>query len=156
MRKKRIIKNRLAKPDKEYNSILVGQLINKVMKNGEKRKATNIVYQSAKTIEKKNSLPFLTILEGAVENIRPVIEMKSRRFGASKQRVPQQIDEIRSIKIGLRWIVSAAREKKNFHSMWEKLAEEINNAHNKSGGAFKMKDDLYKQAESGRVFSFKR
>jgi small subunit ribosomal protein S7 len=102
MRKKRIIKNRLIKPDKEFDSSLVSRLINKVMRDGEKRKAARIVYQSAKIIEEKTSSKFLAILEGAVENVRPAIEMKSRRFGASKQRVPQEIDETRSIKIGLR------------------------------------------------------
>jgi small subunit ribosomal protein S7 len=154
MRKKRIIKNRLIKPDKEFDSSLVSRLINKVMRDGEKRKAARIVYQSAKIIEEKTSSKFLAILEGAVENVRPAIEMKSRRFGASKQRVPQEIDETRSIKIGLRWLVQGAKNKKNTNLMHEKLAEEIKNAYNKSGEAFKMKNDLYKQAESGRVFSF--
>jgi small subunit ribosomal protein S7 len=154
MRKKRIIKNRLIKPDKEFDSSLVSRLINKVMRDGEKRKAARIVYQSAKIIEEKTSSKFLAILEGAVENVRPAIEMKSRRFGASKQRVPQEIDETRSIKIGLRWLVQGAKNKKNTNLMHEKLAEEIKNAYNKSGEAFKIKNDLYKQAESGRVFSF--
>ncbi|CAG8509662.1 202_t:CDS:1 [Paraglomus occultum] len=123
------------------------------MKDGEKRKAMNIVYQAAQTIEKKTSLPFLTVLEGAVANVRPAIEMKSRRVGASKQRVPKEIDEVRSMKIALRWLVEGAKEKKSTEPMYEKLAGEINSAYNKSGEAFKKKENLYKEAESGRVFS---
>ncbi|CAJ0824586.1 6712_t:CDS:2 [Entrophospora sp. SA101] len=99
------------------------QLINKVMRCGEKRTATRIVYQSAEIIEKNTSLPFLTILEGALVNIKPAIEMKSRKIGGSKHRVPKEIDE---------------------------LAEEIKNAYNKSGEAFKKRENLYKEAESGK------
>jgi len=82
--------------------------------------------------------------------------MKSRRVGASKQRVPKEIDEKRSLKIALRWMVEGVEEKKTPRPMYEKLAEEINNAYNKSGEAFKKKETLYKEAESGRVFSLNR
>src|SRR3954465_3338626 len=102
MRKKKVIKGHPIKPDKKFASPLVSQLINKVMKNGEKRKATRIVYQAAQLIEKNTSSPFLTVLEGALVNIKPVIEMKSRKIGGSKHRVPKEIDEVRSVKIALR------------------------------------------------------
>ncbi|CAH1755697.1 7434_t:CDS:10 [Entrophospora sp. SA101] len=119
----KVIKGHLVKPDKKFTSSLVSQLINKVMRCGEKRTATRIVYQSAEIIEKNTSLPFLTILEGALVNIKPAIEMKSRKIGGSKHRVPKEIDE---------------------------LAEEIKNAYNKSGEAFKKRENLYKEAESGK------
>ena len=122
MRKKRIIKNRSIKSDKRFDSILVSQLINKIMKDGKKRKATNIVYQSAEIVEKNISelkkkkvqnFPienpqqllkenFSTILKSAVDKVKPVIEMKSRRIGASKRRTPQKISDVRSTKIALR------------------------------------------------------
>ncbi|CAG8625209.1 5240_t:CDS:2 [Racocetra persica] len=120
------------------------------MKNGEKRKARNIVYQAAQIIEKKTSLPFLTVFEGARTNAKPGLEMKSRRVGATKQRVPKEIDDERGEKIFLRWIVEGAKEKKTPYSMSEKLAEEIHNAYNKSGEAYKKKEVLYKEAESER------
>ena len=154
MRKKKVIKGHPVKPDKNFASLIVGQHINKVMRNGEKRKATKIVYRAAKIIEDKTSSSFLTILEGALVNVKPVIEMKSRKIGGSKLRVPKEIDESRSMKIALRWLVEGTKEKKSTSPMYEKLAEEINNAYNKSGEAVKKKETLYKEAESGRVFSF--
>ena len=102
MRKKTVIKKHPVKPDKKFASPVVSQLINKVMRCGKKRKATNIVYQSAEIIEKNTSTPFLTILEGALVNVKPAIEMKSRKIGGSKYRVPKEIDEVRSTKIALR------------------------------------------------------
>lgn len=156
MRKKKVIKVHAIKPDPKFSSVIVSRLTNKVMKDGKKRKAREIVYQAAVIVEKKNSLPFLTVLEGALANIKPGIEMKSRRIGASKQRIPKEIDDQRSLKIALRWIVEGAEGKKTSNLMYEKLAEEINNAYNKSGEAFKKKETLYKEAESGRVFSLNR
>ncbi len=102
MRKKKVIKRHPVKPDKKFTSSVVSQLINKVMRCGEKRKATRIVYQSAEIIEKNTSSPFLTILEGALTNVKPAIEMRSRKIGGGKYRVPKEIDEIRSMKIALR------------------------------------------------------
>jgi len=156
MRKKKVIKSRIIKPDPKFSSVIVGSLTNKIMKDGKKRKAREIVYKAAEIVEKKNSLPFLTVLEGALTNIKPALEMKSRRVGASKQRIPKEIDEKRSLKIALRWMVEGVEEKKTPRPMYEKLAEEINNAYNKSGEAFKKKETLYKEAESGRVFSLNR
>lgn len=192
-------------PDGKYAAILVSQLINKVMMNGEKRKAMKIVYQAAEIVEKqskeknikqegensaskleidenreknlreakklgfasnqitkvnsekmgKESLKttffsFPTILEKALANIKPGLEMKRERRG---HRIPQKIDDSRSLKIALRWLVEAARKKKNSKSMSENLAEEINNAQNKIGEVFKKKENLYKEAERGRVFA---
>ena len=108
MRKKKVIKSHIIKPDPKFSSVIVGSLTNKIMKDGKKRKAREIVYKAAVIVEKKNSLPFLTVLEGALANIKPAIEMKSRRMGASKQRVPKEIDEKRSLKIALRWMVEGA------------------------------------------------
>jgi len=156
MRKKKVIKSHIIKPDPKFSSVIVGSLTNKIMKDGKKRKAREIVYKAAEIVEKKNSLPFLTVLEGALTNIKPALEMKSRRVGASKQRVPKEINEKRSLKIALRWMVEGVEEKKTPRPMYEKLAEEINNAYNKSGEAFKKKETLYKEAESGRVFSLNR
>ena len=102
MRKKKVIKGHPVKPDKRFSSPVVSQLINKVMRCGEKRKATRIVYQAAQLVEKDISLPFLTILEGALTNIKPGIEMKRRKHGAGSYRIPKEIDEIRSMKIALR------------------------------------------------------
>src|SRR5438067_2189699 len=96
MRKKKVIKPHAVKPDPKFASVIVSRLTNKIMKNGNKRKAREIVYQAAAMVERKTSLPFLTVFEGALTNIKPAIEMKSRRVGSSKQRTPKEIDDNRS------------------------------------------------------------
>jgi len=161
MRKKKVIKPHAIKPDPKFASVIVSRLTNKIMKDGKKRKAREIVYKAAAIVEKKTSLPFLTVFEKALANIKPAIEMKSRRIGASKQRIPKEIDDHRSSKVALRWLVEGAKGRKEkgkklpnpMFEMFENLAEEINDAYNKSGEAFKKKETLYKEAESGRVFS---
>lgn len=102
MRKKRKIESHLVQPDKKFASVTVARLINKVMKNGEKRKAVKIVYQAAQIVEKNTSSPFLTILEGALENIKPSLETKSRKFGASNRRFPVKVEEKRALTLALR------------------------------------------------------
>ncbi|KLL05120.1 MAG: 30S ribosomal protein S7 [Mycoplasmataceae bacterium RV_VA103A] len=153
MRKKKVIKKHVINPDPKFASVIVSRLINKVMKNGEKRKARKIVYEAAQIIEKKTSLSFLTVLEGARANSKPGLEMKSRRVGAEKRRVPKEIGDERGEKIVLRWLVEGAHEDESPSPMSEKLAKELLNAYNKSGAAYKKKENLYKEAESGRVFS---
>jgi small subunit ribosomal protein S7 len=102
MRKKKVIKRHPVSPDKKFASVIVGQLVNKIMKGGEKRKAVKIVYQAAQIIETDTSLPFLTILEGALENVKPSLETKSRKRGGSNQRVPIKVDERRALTLALR------------------------------------------------------
>ena len=102
MRKKKVIKTHSLKPDRKYDSVVVARLINKVMKDGEKRKATKIVYQAAQIIEKNTSTSFLAILEKAIENSNPGIEMKRKKMGGANYRVPQPISEERALKTVLR------------------------------------------------------
>ena|SRR5436305_8746039 len=102
MRKKRKIESHLVQPDKKFASTTVARLINKVMKNGEKRKAAKIVYRAAQIVEKITSSPFLTIFEGALENIKPSLETKSRRSGASNRRFPVKVEEKRALTLALR------------------------------------------------------
>jgi len=221
MRKKKVIKPHEIKPDPKFGSITVSKLINKVMRNGEKRKAREIVYQAAAVIEKwfkeqpakqkkeekiaqgvveaekeekkipsemeqvkpanqtaetdqeketlkTTSSPFLTVLEGALTNIKPGVEMKRKKQGSASYRIPKIIDEVRALKIALRWLVEGAKERKEkgkksprpMFEMFENLAEEIKSAYindkDKPSEAFKRKENLYKEAESGRVFSSNR
>src|SRR5438874_10845850 len=146
MLKKKVIKAHVIKPDPKFASVIVSLLTNKVMKDGKKRKARTIVYKAAVIVEKKTSLQFLTVLEGALANVKPAIEMKSRRIGASKKRIPKEIDDNRSMKTALRWLIEGAKGKKTPYLMSEKLAEEIISAYNKSGEAFKRKEALHKEA----------
>ena len=102
MRKKKIIKRRPIKPDKKFSSTVVNQLINYVMRKGEKRLAARIVYQAADEVEKNTSAPFLTILEGAIANVKPSLETRSRKRGGSTQRVPMKVEERRALTLALR------------------------------------------------------
>ena len=135
----------------------------------EKNKEINLIKQGEQKeelLEVTSSSPFLIVLEGALKNIKPGIEMKRRRIGSSKQRIPKEIDDNRSTKIALRWLVEGAKErgeaerKKPYPKMFENLAEEIIDAYtnneNNPSKAFKKKETLYKEAESGRVFSSNR
>jgi small subunit ribosomal protein S7 len=102
MRKKKKIKKHLIKPDEKFSSVIVSRLINYVMRKGEKRTAKNIVYQAASEVEKIVSMPFLTVLEGAIVNVKPSLETKSRKRGASTQREPVKVQEKRALILALR------------------------------------------------------
>jgi len=102
MRKKKKIKRHLIKPDEKFSSVIVSQLVNYVMRKGEKRTAKNIVYQAASEVEKNVSTPFLAVLEGAITNVRPSLETKSRKRGASTQREPVKVEEKRALTLALR------------------------------------------------------
>lgn len=145
MRKKRIIKHR--KLD------IMSQLTNYLMRKGKKSLAINIVRRTANEVEKSTSTPFLTILEGAITNVKPSLETKSRRRGASKQRIPVKVEERRALTLALRWIINSAKEKKASKFMFEKLAQEIKDAYNKTGEAFKKKENIHKEAISNMAFA---
>jgi len=151
MRKKKIIKIRI-KSAREEERIIV-QLTNQIMRNGEKRKASKIIHQAAQIIEKNTSSPFLTILNGALENVKPSLETRSRRIGGSNQRIPVKVEEKRAATLGLRSMVEGARGKENSKSMFENLAEEINNAYNKTGEAWKKKENIHKEAMANMAFA---
>jgi small subunit ribosomal protein S7 len=153
MRKKKKIKKHLIKPDEKFSSVIVSRLINYVMRKGEKRTAKNIVYQAASEVEKIVSMPFLTVLEGAIVNVKPSLETKSRKRGASTQREPVKVQEKRALILALRWIVNGAKEKKSSRAMFEKLAEEIREAYNKTGEAFKKKENIHKEAMGNMAFA---
>ena len=102
MRKKKVITRRLIKPDKKFNSTVVAQLINKVMRRGEKRIAMWIVYQAALIVEEKTHSPFLTVLEESLTNVKPSLETKSRKFGGSNRRIPVKVEERRALTLASR------------------------------------------------------
>lgn len=143
----------MLKPDENFSSVIVSQLINYVMRRGEKRIAANIVYQAASEVEKSTSTPFLTVLERAIVNVKPALETRSRKWGGSTQRVPVKVEEKRAVTLALRWIVNEAKEKKSSSPMYKKLAEEIKEDYNKTGGAFKKKENIHKEAMGNMAFA---
>jgi len=149
------VKKRKIPPDPIYNSTLIAKFINVVMKNGKKSKAQKIVYGAMGEVKKKTKQDPLKQFEKAVENVRPLLETKSRRVGGATYQVPVEVNEERSISLAIRWIVRYARERAG-KSMQEKLAAEIIDAVNKRGGAIKKREDTHKMAEANRAFAHYR
>ncbi len=149
------VKKRKIPPDPIYNSTLIAKFINVVMKDGKKSKAQKIVYGAMGEVKKKTKQDPLKQFEKAVENVRPLLETKSRRVGGATYQVPVEVNEERSISLAIRWIVRYARERAG-KSMQEKLAAEIIDAVNKRGGAIKKREDTHKMAEANRAFAHYR
>ena len=139
-------------PDQRYSSVLVTKLINQIMKDGKRSLASRIVYtaldKSAETLKK----PAMEVLDTAIANAGPTMELKSRRVGGSNYQVPIEVRPERRIQLALRWMIEAARSGKG-RAMNEKLAEEFTNAFNNTGNAVKKKADMHRMADANRAFA---
>jgi small subunit ribosomal protein S7 len=142
-------------PDPVYNSRLVSQVINKVMLHGKKSSAEKIVYDALDRVGAKTGKPPLEVLEQAVKTVTPVLEVRSRRVGGANYQVPVEVPQRRARTLAVRWIVQFARARREKH-MEEKLANEIMDALNQQGGAFKKKDDIYRMAQANKAFAHYR
>jgi small subunit ribosomal protein S7 len=141
--------------DPIYNSPLVTQVINKVMKDGKKSTAEAIVYKALDHVGERTGKPALEVLEQAVKTVTPVLEVRSRRVGGANYQVPVEVPQRRARTLAVRWLVTYARDRREKH-MDEKLAGEILDALNQQGGAFKRKDDLYRMAQANKAFAHYR
>ena len=142
-------------PDAIYNSPLVTQVINKLMTRGKKSTAEKIVYDALTRIGEKTGKPPVEILEQAVKTVTPVLEVKSRRVGGANYQVPVEVPQRRARTLAVRWLVDYARERRE-KGMVEKLSNEILDALNQQGGAFKRKDDVYRMAQANKAFAHYR
>jgi len=142
-------------PDPVYGDVLVAKLINKVMWDGKKTTAQKIVYGAFDIIREKTKKDPLEVFKQAVENVKPVLEVRPRRVGGATYQVPIEVQEPRRTSLALRWIVEAARARKG-RPMKEKLAEEIIAAYNNTGTAIKKKEDTHRMAEANRAFAHYR
>ena len=149
------VRKRDVLPDFVYNSKVITKLINQVMLDGKKAIAEGIVYGSFDIIKEKLGVEPDKYFFQALENVKPLLETKARRVGGSNYQVPIEINPVRQQTLAIRWLVSYAR-KRNEKSMEEKLANEIMDAYNSTGGAFKKKDDTHKMAESNKAFAHYR
>jgi len=155
MTRRATVKKRKPKPDHFYNSTLISKFINTVLKMGKKSLAEKIVYEAMEQVKQKSKEDPLKTFEKAVENVRPLLETKSRRVGGATYQVPVEVPLIRSSSLAVRWLIIYARERAG-KSMVEKLSAEILDAANSKGGAFKKKEDIHKMAESNRAFAHYR
>ena len=149
------VRKRDVLPDFVYNSKVVTKVINQIMLDGKKAIAEGIVYGAFDIIKEKLSVEPDKYFNQALENIKPLLETKARRVGGSNYQVPIEISPARQQTLAIRWLVTYAR-KRNEKSMEEKLANEIMDAYNSTGGAFKKKDDTHKMAESNKAFAHYR
>ena len=142
-------------PDPLYNSKLVTRLINNIMLDGKKGVAQKIVYGAFDIVKEKTGKDPLEAFEQAMENIMPVLEVKARRVGGATYQVPMEVRPERRQTLGLRWITSYSRAR-NEKTMKERLAGEIMDALNSTGGAVKKREDTHKMAEANRAFAHYR
>ena len=139
-------------PDPMYNSKLVTRLINNVMLDGKKGVAQKIVYGAFDIIQEKTGNDPLETFENAMENVMPVLEVKARRVGGATYQVPMEVRAERRQTLGLRWITAYSRQRSE-RTMKERLAGEILDAINSTGGAFKKREDTHKMAEANKAFA---
>ena len=142
-------------PDPLYNSKLVTKLVNNVMQDGKKGVAQKIVYDAFAIVESKLSMNALEAFQEALENVMPVLEVKARRVGGSNYQVPMEVRPERRQTLGLRWMVAYARSRGE-NKMSERLAGEIIDAKNSTGGAFKKKEETHRMAEANKAFAHYR
>ena len=155
MPRKGYVAKREVLPDPMYNSKIVTKLINAIMLDGKKTVAQKIVYDAFDIVKEKTGKEPLVAFEEAMNNIMPVLEVKARRVGGATYQVPIEIRAERRQALGLRWLVRYARER-NEKTMAERLANEMMDAINSMGGAFKKKEDTHKMAEANRAFAHYR
>ena len=142
-------------PDPVHRSVVVTQLVNKVLQHGKRSTAEQIVYRALNEIERKTSGDPIPTLKRAVENVRPVLEVKSRRVGGATYQVPMEVRPRRATTLAIRWLVGYSRQRRE-KTMAERLAGELLDASNGLGAAIKRKDDLQKMAESNKAFAHYR
>ena len=146
---------RSQEPDPVYNSLLVTQMVNRVMTRGKKSVAEQIVYDALEQIGTKTGRPPVDVLEQAVKTVTPVLEVRSRRVGGANYQVPVEVPQRRARTLAIRWLVTYSRDRRE-KEMEEKLAGEILDALNQQGGAYKRKDDLYRMAQANKAFAHYR
>ncbi len=150
---RRPVKNRIyPEPDLKYSSILVSKFINKVMHDGKKSVATRVVYNALKRASDTLKKPEMEILEKAMDNAGPNVELKSRRVGGANYQVPKEVRPERRVAMAIRWLIDSARAGKG-KAMEIKLAEELVNAYNNTGNAVKKKIDTHRMADANKAFA---
>jgi len=162
--RRKIISKRKIKPDPIYRDKTIAKLINQVMVDGKKSISEKIVYNALEIISKNSKNKAQTILENALNNVKPLVEVKSRRVGGSTYQVPIEVHENRALTLGIRWIVTFAKQRKD-NNMTKKLAAEIMEAADEDqtgsfgkgkGGAVKKREDIHKMADANKAFSHYR
>ena len=144
--------NRPVAPDSKYNSPVISKFVCRMMIDGKKATCVRIIYEAMDLLKKKTDKEPLEVFLKALDNVKPMVEVKSRRVGGATYQVPVEIREARREALAMRWIIKAARAKSG-HGMGECLANELMDAYNNTGTAYKKKEDTHKMAEANKAFS---
>ena len=152
MSRRKIIKKRFPKPDPVYNNYLVSILVSRLIKDGKKTLAQNIVCDALDIIAYKTESDPIEVFEQAVKNVTPLVEVKARRFGVATYQVPMEVTSFRGTNLALRWIVKASRSRTG-KTIALKLAAELMDASKNSGDAMRKKQDTHKMAEANKAFA---
>ncbi len=146
---------RIVAPDAQYRSRLVQQVINKVMLDGKKSTAERIVYDALAVVGERSGRNPTDVLDEAINELTPVLEVRSRRVGGATYQVPVEVPQRRARTLAVRWLIDFARNR-NEKSMSDRLAREITDAASQQGGAYKRKDDIYRMAQANKAFAHYR
>ena len=152
MSRKRRAPKKIPIVDPKYKSVVIPKLINSIMFDGKKMTAEKIVYDAIEKIKTKSKDEPLTVFNDAINNVRPTVEVRSRRVGGATYQVPVEVKSKRSQALALRWIIDASRKRKD-KKMSDKLFNEIYDAYQNKGSAIKKKEDTHKMAESNKAFA---
>ncbi|HOJ62888.1 MAG TPA: 30S ribosomal protein S7 [Spirochaetota bacterium] len=152
MARDRYIPKREILPDEKFKSVLVSKFINVMMERGKKSIARNILYSALEKFASKTGESPVDSLNKAIDNVRPLVEVKSRRIGGATYQVPVEVSEDRGRALVMRWLITYARVRSE-KTMDQKLAGELFDAYNSTGSTFKKKDDTHKMAEANKAFS---
>jgi small subunit ribosomal protein S7 len=155
MPRRRIVARRQILPDPKHGSELLAKFINMMMEDGKKSVAERIIYQALDQISEKKGVEPLELLDQAMENVRPVVEVKSRRVGGATYQVPIEVRASRRNTLAMRWLIDASR-KRSEKSMALRLAGELMDAADSRGSAVKKKEDTHRMAEANKAFSHYR
>jgi small subunit ribosomal protein S7 len=156
MPRRREVPKREILPDPVYNSQLVTKFINSLMSDGKKSVAERVFYGALKSVEDRAKDDPLKVFKKAVDNVKPSLEVKSRRVGGSNYQVPVEVNPNRRLSLSIRWLVGYARERGDGKTMQEKLANELMDAANLRGGAVKKREDVHRMAEANKAFAHYR
>ena len=156
MPRKGPVPKRPTPPDPVYDSALVAKFINRLMRKGKKAVAERIFYKAMEIIEQKTGKPALEVFEQAIENVAPQVEVRPRRVGGQTYQVPIEVNPHRRRSLAIRWIVQAVQRKKTGRPAEERLAQEILDAYNRTGVAYKKREDTHRMAEANRAFAHYR
>jgi small subunit ribosomal protein S7 len=155
MGRRQQVQNRVIIPDPRYGSTVVEKFITRMMLCGKKQVARTIIYDSMEMLKKKTNEDALDVLLKALDNVKPMVEVKSRRVGGSTYQVPVEISDKRREALAMRWVISAARARSG-SAMSQRLGAELLDAFNSTGTAFKKKEDTHRMAEANKAFSHYR